>query len=181
MSNKPPILQPGDIFVAEGSMGLVSAAIRAAERFWSADNEAHHGHAGIVTDISGQTLEALWTVRQGHLSRYSGQLVLIARPTATIFSGASINPVVVKMALDAIAAEHLGRIYPVWRLPLHLVPPLAKYCHLGRWLVCSELVAKYLVYIAARCEPYTGVNPDTLADEWVRWKNFDVLYQGEWP
>lgn len=174
-----PTLLPGDVFVVRGR-GSVAAAIRAVEWCLSDDNEAIHGHAGIITSSAGDTIEALWTVRRATLARYSGQTILIARPAQTIFSGAPISPTAKGLAIAAIG-EHLGRVYPLWRLPLHLVPPLAKFLGFGRWLVCSELVAKYLVYIAARCEPFTGVNPDTLADEWRRWKNFDIIYAGEWP
>lgn len=176
-----PTLQRGDVFVCEGNMGLVSAAIRGAQRILSRDNEASYGHAGIITSAAGATLEALWTVRHGHLDAYAGQRVLIARPARSLY-----RPTVAiclrtrDQALDMIAQQHLGRVYPVWRLPLHLVPWVAKYASIGRWLVCSEMVAKYLTLIAARDTVYTGICPDTLADEWRRWHNFDVLFEGEW-
>ena len=178
----PLALQRGDVFVCQGSMGVVSAAIRGAQRILSRDNRADYGHAGIITSATGQTLEALWTVRRGHLDAYAGQRILLARPTGTVFRPR--EPVSLRtrdQALDLIEAQYLGRVYPLWRLPLHLVPWLAKYASTGRWLVCSELVAKYLTLIAARDLVFCGINPDTLADEWVCWRNFDVLYEGQWP
>ena len=84
-------------------------------------------------------------------------------------------------AVRAIIAAHLGDRYPLWRLALHLAPPLAKFLATGDRLVCSELVAKYLHLIGARGLPYTGVNPDQLADEARRWRNIDVIYEGVWP
>ena len=174
-------LQRGDVFVSEGSMGPASWLIRQAERFWSRDNQAHYGHAGIITSAAGETLEVLWSVRHGHIDVYAGQRVLIARPTGTIFRPS--EPVSLRtrdQAIEILESQHLGRVYPIWRIPLHLFPPAAKYLHIGRWLVCSELVAKMLVLIAARDQVYYGTNPDTLADEWICWRNFEVLFEGEW-
>ena len=182
MTETPITLQRGDVFVCEGNMGVVSAAIRGAQRILSRDNRADYGHAGIITSATGDTLEALWTVRHGHLDAYAGQRVLIARATSSLYRPqAPISLRTRDLALEQIERQHLGRIYPVWRLPLHLVPWVAKYATIGRWLVCSELVAKYLTLIAARDLVYTGIAPDTLADEWVCWRNFDVLFEGQWP
>ena len=85
MTTESLTLQRGDVFVCKGSMGLVSAAIRGAQRILSRDNRADYGHAGIITSAAGATLEALWTVRHGHLDAYAGQRVMIARPTASLY------------------------------------------------------------------------------------------------
>ena len=107
--------------------------------------------------------------------------MLIARPTASLYRPqVPISLRTRDLALEQIERQHLGRVYPVWRLPLHLVPWVAKYATVGRWLVCSELVAKYLTLIAARYLVFTGIAPDTLADEWSCWRNFEVLLEGEW-
>ena len=182
MTTERPTLQRGDVFVCQGNMGVVSAAIRTAQKVLSRDNRADYGHAGIITSATGQTLEALWTVRAGHLDHYLGQRILIARPARSLYRPqVDISLRTRDLAIDQIERQYLGRVYPLWRLPLHLVPWLAKYASTGRWLVCSELVAKYLVLIAARDTVYAGISPDTLADEWVCFKNFDVLYEGQWP
>lgn len=181
MTTEPLILQRGDVFVCEGNMGVVSAAIRGAQKILSRDNRADYGHAGIVTSATGTTLEALWTVRSGHLDHYAGQRILIARPARSLYRPqVDITLRTRDLAIDQIERQYLGRVYPLWRLPLHLVPWAAKYASTGRWLVCSELVAKYLVLIAARDTVYAGISPDTLADEWVCFRNFDVLYEGDW-
>ena len=171
-------LQPGDVFCCTGNMPVVSRLIRAIEWLWSKDNEASYGHAGIITSNQGHTLEALWTVRAAHLDEYAGQKVLIARPCLTE-RGVYIAPSSKDRALEGLKEYH-GRWYPVWRLPLHIVPPLAKIVATGHNMVCSELTARYLHEISARPGPYTGVNPDTLADEWRKWKNFAIIYEGEW-
>ena len=182
MTTEPLTLQRGDVFVCEGNMGVVSAAIRGAQKFLSRDNRADYGHAGIITNAVGATLEALWTVRRGHLDAYAGQRILIARPARSLYRPrVDITLRIRDQAIVQIEQQHLGRVYPLWRLPLHLVTWLAKYASTGRWLVCSELVAKYLTLIAARDTVYAGIAPDTLADEWVCSRNFDVLFEGQWP
>lgn len=171
-------LQAGDVFCCTGNMPVVSRLIRAIEWLWSKDNEASYGHAGIITSNMGNTIEALWTVKAARLGYYDGQKVIIARPRMTE-NGGYIAPSDKARALEKME-KYLGRWYPLWRLPLHLVPPLAKLVATGNNMVCSELVARYLQEISARPGPYTGVNPDTLADEWRRWKNFTIVYEGEW-
>ena len=177
-SSSPPVLQAGDVFCTRG-VNWLAAGIRCAEWIWSRDNEATYGHAGIITAAPACTLEALWTVERSWLNRYAGQRVLIARPRT--LSGDPVSLVSVRVAIGGLLAEHLGQPYPAWRLALHLLPPLAKFLGNGRHLVCSELTAKYLSMVGARPLPYTGANPDTLADEWRSWKNFDIIFEGEWP
>lgn len=172
-------LQPGDVFCVRGN-GLIPWLIVATEKFWSIDNEARYGHSGIITSAAGETIEALWVVEPGHLDRYTGHHMLIARPTMTIYRDSMLSDKSKAFALELIS-KHLGRWYPLWRIGLHLIPPAAKYLASGRWLVCSELVAKYLTILAARHLPYSGVSPDTLADEWRNFRNIDVIYEGVWP
>lgn len=167
----------GDVFCCSGSMGLVSAGIRLAERFWSEDNEATYGHSGIVANGSGLILDTLWQVQWNRLDVYRGQQAIVARPTQTL-RGYTITEALKKAAVDAIVREGFGRRYPLHRLLLNLLPPLAKYASTGKMLVCSERTAKYLACLGARGEVYAGVNPDDLADEWRRWKNVDVIYEG---
>lgn len=170
-------LQLGDVVCCAGSMGFVSAGIRLMEKIWSEDNEATYGHSMLVTDPAGSVLDTLWTVRNNHIGAYRGQPVIVARPVSTI-NNQPISVVAKSVAIGAIVRDGMGRWYPVHRLMLHLIPPLAKYASSGKYLVCSERVAKYLTIIAARDEVYAGITPDDLADEWRRWKNFDVIFEG---
>jgi hypothetical protein len=170
-------LKTGDVFCVHGNMGFVSAGIRCAERFWSKDNEATYGHAGIITDPMGNTLEALWTVKESNINKYKGTRLIIARPLYTN-SYKKITESQKKLSITAVKSKHHGQFYPLHRLAFHLVPPLAKYAHLGSRVVCSELVAKYLYLIGARHAVYSGTNPDTLADEWRRWKQFEIIAEG---
>lgn len=165
-------VQPGDLFCVHGNMWGVSSVIRTAERFWSKDNEATYGHSGIITSTAGDTLEALWKVEPGHLENYRGMPMIIARPTHTL-DDKEISLSDKLTAIAAIKAEHLGQWYPVPRLFLHVLPPVAKYIGTGKRGVCSELTAKCAWLMDARGEPWLGATPDMLADEWRRWKNFE--------
>lgn len=167
---------PGDVFCTANPW-IVGRMINAAEKVWSKDNRAEYGHAGIIIDTAGTTLEALVTVRHGALSDYKDKPIMIARPT-TQMDGPSINNI--PLAISRVEGNHLGQWYPAWRLILHLFPPLAKYVASKKFLVCSELVAKYLFYLGARHSQYMGTNPDTLADEWKRWRNFEIIFEGVW-
>lgn len=173
-------LLPGDVFCTSGNMLVVSALIRLAERIISKDDHAHYGHAGIVINQLGETIDTGWTVHIGSIHEFTGSRMIIARPTHRMGTSEPIDMATKRAALTAISATDLGRWYPVWRLPMHLAPPLAKYLGTGNNLVCSERTAKYLQMIGARPWPYTGVNPDTLADEWSTWRNFDIIFEGFW-
>jgi len=173
-------LKPGDVFCVEGSMPVIAPLIRMAERFWSIDDHADFGHAGIITTELGDTFEMLWTAQRSHLNQYAGQQILIARPTHYYDSDRHISQRIVKIVLQDVTWEDAGRWYPVHRLLLHLIPPLAKYLSAHKFLVCSELTAKFLWKIGARPCIYSGVNPDTLADEFTDWRNFEIIYKGVW-
>ena len=173
-------LRPGDVLCVRGDMPVVSAGIRMVEWILSKDNEATYGHTAIVGTEGGTLLDTLWRVRWTHISRYAGQQMIIARPTRTL-RGIAITDAARRVSLNMVSADGHGRLYPVHRLALHLLPPLAKYCSNGRQMVCSERTARYLCLIGAMAEPWAGITPDDLADRWRRWSNFDVIFEGVWP
>ena len=178
--NATPKIQPGDVLCVRGDMPVVSAGIRLVERFWSKDGEATYGHSAIVGTEGGTLLDTLWRVRWTHISRYAGQQMIIARPVKTL-RGIVIDDAAKRLAVKMISLECHGKLYPVHRIFLHLVPPLAKYCSSGHWRVCSENSAKLCVMLGADNEPWAGITPDDLADRWRRWSNFTVIFEGIWP
>jgi hypothetical protein len=162
-------LNPGDIFCTRNPMAL-GRAINAVQRFHAIDNESKYSHAGIITDSAGTTFESLWTIRHSHLREYLGQKVLIGRHAVM---GRGVFEVGYSHLL-----KHEGRIYPFHRLFLHLIPPLAKYVSTGRYLVCSELVGRFL-YECGLKDYWKGVNPDHVAD-WIRkFRIFEIVFEGE--
>lgn len=165
------MIRQGDVFCV-ATDGVLARAINAVQTFSSRDRESTFNHAGVICCEDGVTLEAWWTVRQRMLyEAYAGCRVLIARPRSDVH--------VKTLAISMLEDAHLGQKYPFWRLALHLFPPLARDLSAGgRYVVCSELVAKYLHYLGVRHEYFTGTNPDNLADEWRKWRDFKVVFDG---
>lgn len=162
-------LKPGDVVGTENPMWL-GKAINAIQWLWSGDGESKYSHSLIIKDDENNTFEALWTVRsQNFFKAYKGKRVIIARP--------KVGSAIIDEQLWVIIKKHKGQFYPAWRIIMHIIPPLAKIAIFDR-LVCSELVAKFLCLIGARHEQYKGTNPDRLADEWRRWKTFDIIFEG---
>lgn len=163
------MLKPGDIFLSRNPMAL-GRAINAVQLFWSTDNQSKYSHAGIVLGESGETLEALHTVKHQNLYRdYAGQEILIGRwnyMTRERFDEG------MKFIQDRI-----GKVYPYHRLLFFLLPPIAKYVSIGP-LVCSELTAKFLVG-ADVLAYYKGRNPDDLADIVNHRKQWEKIFEGQ--
>jgi len=168
----------GDFFTTKNPMAL-GIAINAVQKVWSRDNRSEYSHAGIITSDLGDTLEALWTVKNQNLfEAYAGENVLVARYTGHPWT----LEFKAETAIYKLRKKHEGQVYPIWRLPFQLIPPLAKYLTWrGKFCVCSELVAEYLHMIGARHDQFMGTNPDTLADEWHRWKDFEIIHEGILP
>ena len=173
-----PKLKAGDVFCSQ-NLSAFSRVIVAAEKFWARDGVAEYGHAGIITSVSGDTFEALGTIRADHMAKYSGSKVLIARPVKTL-----ADMPIVRFSIDAalwkVREQHEGQRYPLWRLALHLVPPSARRIGSGDYVVCSELTAKYLRLLQTHRMVPAGLNPDDLADAFKSSRCFDIVYEGEW-
>jgi hypothetical protein len=142
-------------------------AINAVQRFWSPDNESWYSHAGIILSHDQRTLEALWTIKVGHLNKYIGDDILVGRPVGM--------PSELKVSALSPVVRHLGRWYPFHRLLFHLLPPLAKYSPRGT-PTCSELVGEYLSGLGI-VDRWWGFNPDHIADMIRKWDAFDVVYE----
>lgn len=165
-------IKQGDVFVTT-SPSWIAKAINSVSGFWSSDGQSKYSHAGIVVSKCGVTFEALKQLNYGTMDRYIGKPVMIVRP--------KVRRADVVQALQEIVTEYQGDVYPAWRILLHLVPPLArKISNDGKFLVCSELVAKYLHKVGLRHNMFTGTTPDTLAEEWRHWKDFEIVYEGVW-
>ena len=162
-------IMQGDFFgVQTDGIGV---GIRFFERIWSSDNKAIYNHSGLILDSKGTTLEALWKVKSQNLyDAYEGSQIIIARFTGDGFRTADD-------ALKMIKDEYSNKWYPVWRIPLHMIPCFAKLNYFGL-AVCSELAAKYAWLRGARHEQWPGTNPDTLADEWKHWKTYQIIFEG---
>lgn len=170
-------IRPGDIFCSNFPNSLLGRAILFFQRFNDIDDEARYSHAGILLDGDGTTFEALLTVkRQNLFEAYRGQNVIIGRHLR-------MDEETFRRCLSAVLPFE-GRWYPVWRLPLHIVPPLAKYASSGKFLVCSELVFRFVSAMGREktgVRFYRGVTPDYIADAIRRWDEFEIVYEGALP
>jgi hypothetical protein len=171
-------LKQGDVFCSD-STSFVGKAINWFQKLDAKDDESIYSHSGIITSMDGDTFEALSRIERNNIYNRKGQKVIIARPLCYDLIGGMVTDVQKKKAISELTKQYNGMIYPFWRLGLHMIPFMAKKISAnGRFLVCSELVAKYLYLIGARHSMFTGTSPDDLADEWGRWRNFEVIYEG---
>lgn len=159
-------LKKGDLF-ASRSKGALSWAIRVVQWFWSTDNEATYNHAGVVVNEQGKTVEAHWRINYYKLKDQLGNKVLIVRHK-------DMTPVRTALGL-AVVAKDLGCLYPIWRLPLHLLK-LSKFFAFGPG-VCSELTGKFMAGAGFKNIVY-GLTPDDLADRWRIDKDVDTIFEG---
>ena len=165
-----PSLRAGDQFVVGRSWWLGQAI--SWEEKGDPESDAKYTHAGIIIAPGGTTVEALWTVRYGHINDYAGCPVLIGR-YQNLDRGKYIE------ALEKIMAR-LGQRYPWWRLPLALFH-LARRVNDGRD-VCSELAAEMWGYCTGmkEFENHLGWTPAQLACVYERWRGFEIIYKGVW-
>lgn len=160
-----------DFFATANPSAVLGYGINAVQKWNSRDNQSRYTHAGIVINNAGDIIESLWRVKVGNLyERYAGTQVIIARYV-------ELDEKAWEKAF-LMLLDHVNDKYPWWRLPLHVVPPLAKYLSFTGMPVCSELVAKVEYYIGARHRWWSGTCPDTLVDEWRRWRGFEIVYEG---
>ena len=154
----------------------LGSAINFIQRFWAVDNRSTYGHAGLIIKPAGRTLEALWTVKSQNVwEAYD------SAPKSGLLIGRAHGMDADRFLTGFNAVKHhMGNRYPFHRLLLHLLPPLSKYVSTGRYLVCSELVAKFL-RATSYIDFYKGVNPDYLADMIRRWDDWEVIYEKSTP
>lgn len=166
------MIKKGDMFVVNtGSM--LTKAINGVSGFWSSDGVSEYNHGGIIISSKGDTFEALRKLDHYHLDKYIGRPIMIVRP--------NVDESLIHDSLRLLELRHKGQMYPWWRLAFHIIPPLARrISYKGMWLVCSELCAKFAWLLRIRNQPYIGISPDQLADEWAHWREYTILYKGIW-
>jgi hypothetical protein len=170
----PLPLKHGDLFATANPSAFLGRGINAIQKWNSRDNESVYSHAGVILFQDGDLIESLWQVQIGNLyERYVGTRIIIARYVELNHRA--------WMRTYFMLLGHRGGKYPWWRLPLHVIPPLAKYLSFTGMPVCSELVAKAEYYMGARHRWWTGTCPDTLVDEWTHWKGFEIIFEGVCP
>jgi len=164
-------LKPGDVFASRNPQSL-GKLINFVQKLRAKDNASEYGHTGIIVNMAGQTVEAVFSITSQNLFRdYKGSKVLIARPV-------SMTPEAYRQGFDAIKC-HIGRTYPYYRLLWHALG-IAKGLHFFSTPVCSELTTKFLISAGIKClsgQNWWGINPDDLVDEWRISDHFDVIFE----
>jgi hypothetical protein len=152
---------------------MLGRIIMAIERVNSVDSHADYSHAGLIMGPTATTFEALWTNRRnGLFNSYAGKKVLIGRNYA-------MNKERYEAGWKAIAGFE-GRWYALHRLPLNLIPPLAKLFATGHCAVCSELAAMFLKG-GGILEYWKGVNPDHITDMIQHYRDWSIIFEGILP
>jgi hypothetical protein len=165
-------LQAGDFFCTENPMAL-GKAIRFIERLRDHEKSVY-SHSGIITDPTGITLEALWTVRGNHLNAYQGDQLIIGRWVDLTSNG-------LEKGYEAISPE-VDTEYPFWRLVFFMTPRACQqYVSTGKYAVCSELTCKFLFGAGCTDLPtWEAQDPQNVADLIAKGKRMVKIFEGTW-
>lgn len=161
----------GDVFLVY-SPGFIAKTINAIQAFWAKDLKSKFSHAGLIWDDFGGTLESSWTVEVSSLwPARANNRILVVRPDAPDY--------LKEEALLSIYNSHHGDRYPIMRLPIYALG-MARHIH-WKFMVCSELVAKYLFYLNLRDYHWFGTNVDDLEEELRHWRGYSIVFDGILP
>jgi len=161
---------PGDGFIVD-TENLYSKIIKIGQR-WTDKNENCWGtHGGFIVSPNGATMEALWKVRNAHITDYIGKRVLI-------FRHKDMTPEKFDYSFRKIFQEHWGQTYPFYR-PLYILSPVLCKAFTKK-AVCTELEAKFFWYLGMMPH-WRGVTPDNIADQvcfYSRHGLWQIIYDG---
>lgn len=164
-------LQPGDVFASENPMALGSI-INWVQRNTNRDGKSKYTHVGfIINGKCNMTFEALWTYRsQKLMDGYRGKDIVI-------FRHKDMTPERFKKGWKSV--KHLaGKRYPWWRLPMFLIPGLAR-ISLLKMGVCSELWESFFFNTGLGDDKIFGVDPDDVVDACRSDVNFTNIFEGK--
>jgi hypothetical protein len=163
-------LQPGDIILFAGR-SFRARLVNFFQALFARDRTSAYNHAALVTSEDGDILHVTrWFIKYTSLKhRYRRSRVMIVR-----WRGMSRDRF--RQAFAEIAPMQ-GRAFAFWRQPLLAVR--LGWISFGEYMVCSELVARFLQAAGARSGPWAGLNVRDLYDEFVDHpEHYDVLYRG---
>lgn len=166
---QPVKLRFGDIGLTT-SPSLIARGIIWAQRLIDRFRDpVPYSHAFIIMPNTSLVFESASQIGDDFLRKYIGKQVLLARPNPKITFDEAHR------GFSAIEKLH-GRNYPVYRLALFLLG-WADNLAFSDSLVCSELVAKFLINSGRpEFDDFRGVMPDDLEDL-IR-ARYEVVYEG---
>lgn len=163
-------LRPGDIMLFAGR-SFRSQIINFFQSLFARDWKSKYNHAALVASEDGDIFHATrWRIKYTSLRhRYRRSRVII-------FRWRGMTHKRFRQGFAEIAAME-GRPFAFWRQLLHAVR--LGWLFYGKYMVCSELVARFLQAAGARQDHWAGVNVRDLYDELVDHpEQYDVIYQG---
>lgn len=159
----------GDIFLSRNPMWL-GRLINWVQALDAIDKKSTYSHAGVIVNDMGDTIEAVWTIKEGNIwDDYKGDMVLIARPVKV--SKSSINEGI------NIIRKNLGRWYPFHRFFMMIIPPIARRVG-GTVGVCSEETIRYANGAGMNID-WRGKTPDNIHDMVKDSRSWDIIYEGK--
>jgi hypothetical protein len=165
-------VQPGDIVLFAGK----SFPARIVNWYQSikAGHPSFYNHVALVTSPEGEIFHAArWWVRHSRLRHRC------RRCQVEIIRWKQMTPERFRQGMAAVAPME-GRLFPLWRQLLHALS-LARIICVGRWAVCSELVARFLQGAGARDRDWCGTNVIDLHDELLGSPSeYEVIFRGRW-
>lgn len=166
----PDALKPGDIILFAGR-SFRAKVINFFQSLFAKSGRSIYNHAALVTSAEGDILHATrWRIKHTSLrKRYRRSQVMILRWR--------------HLTLDRLrrgmaeVGPMLGRPFAFWRQLLHAVR--LGWLFYGKYVVCSELVAKFLSAAGARARHWAGTNVNDLYEEFTgNPSHYQVVYQG---
>jgi hypothetical protein len=164
------MLKAGDIVVTHSPCVLSSLISWAEKR--DPVSDSRYSHSFIVISDAGAILDTLIRVSYGRIDNYRGSQVLIGRWVGQLQHSR-------ETAIWEITKD-LGQRYPIWRLVADFLY-VGRLCHF-REKICSERVTRFLSLLTGRpiFADCWGWTPAELAVVIEEWRNFQIIYEGEW-
>lgn len=179
---KPLPFEPGYIFFVRGN-GILDRIIIFVTAFWGWIRgrgwDAKWSHTGVVCDGGRSVFETTaWKTQVRDIrENYAGSYIAVLNVRRCSLEAAKARwNARVLYGFDATYSEQYGRIYPYWRLLLHLFgcPGLFH----GRSKECSVLSASFLTYSGYRLfDSVWTYDPDKLWDELIE-DGAKVVFEG---
>jgi hypothetical protein len=163
-------LRQGDIILFAGQ-SFRARLVNFFQSFFAKSGVSIYNHAALVTSGDGDILHATrWRIKYTSLKRrYRRSQVLVVRWRHLTLERFRLGM--------AQVGPMLGRPFAFWRQVLHAIR--LGWLFSGEYVVCSELVAKFLSAAGARPGHWAGVNVNDLYEEFMdNPSHYQVVFRG---
>lgn len=163
-------LRPGDIILFAGR-SFRAKLVNFFQSLYAKRGVSSYNHAAVVASGDGDILHATrWRIKHTSLKRrYRNSQVMVVR-------WRGMTPERFHSGLTEVKAM-LGRPFAFWRQLLHAIRLGGLFY--SKYVVCSELVAKFLIAAGAWPRHWAGVNVNDLYEEFMENSTqYQVVFQG---